>query len=516
MAFSRPRIQLSFLSFFSLIFIAQSKLELYPQGHEVVLAILEGMSSKGLDYAFVQSPCNFVGILTASLKCFPDSPKFSCANYYFSGKLICSQFLNIIWHRHLRTPMPESTIKNSKRYIFIENQMRRYQHPTRYIAQPPLQLTALAQPLKHHHKRMKIDGWIFWVGILVGGLAGLSFSIFLSSIMLRSIKEPKVVMERKGVTTFTRLIHPPELAFLQKEDNLASLGHFIGKGGCGDVYRVELPERGIAIKRIAEPHKTTRELTEEDSKLLDTKMRQIKQEIKTVGLARHRNLLPLLAHVSQANCHYLVYEYMRNGSLEDLIYRVSKGPEKLCWLSRHRIALGIAEGLKYMHTDITPRIIHRDLKPANILLDDDMEAKITDFGLSKAFPEINTHLMSNVAGTVGYMAPEYHETLMFSEKSDIYSFGVILAALVMGKLPKDDFFQHTEEMNMVKWMRNVAASSDPWRAIDPNLMGNGHENVLFFALKLACTCTSDEPNERPSSTDVSTMLASHFPHSGRR
>lgn len=469
----------------------------------ICLPILNLSSNK-----FLESPISF--------KCFPNLQKLSLANFFF-GKVPC-RFLNIFWPGQPKGLLQKSARKNSKRYIFLENQTRRYQTPAvvpTTNAQPP-SLPAI-QPHKHQGKNTKIEAWIFWVGILAGGLIGLSFSIFLTLIMLRSIKGDKAVIQKRGVTTFTRLIHPPDLAFLKEEDNLASLGQFVGKGGCGEVYVIELPNKAkIAVKKINQPQKNARELAEEDSKLLDKKLRQIKQEIKTVGLIRHRNLIPLLAHVPRPNCHYLVYEYMKNGSLEDVIYQISKKQRKLNWLSRHRIALGIASGLQYMHMDVSPRIIHRDLKPANILLDEDMLPKIADFGLSKAFPEINTHLMSNVAGTVGYIAPEYHETNMFSDKSDIFCFGIILAALVTGKLPTDEFFQHTAEMDMVKWMRNVSTSDDPRRAIDPNLIGNGHEELIIDVLKIACACTSDEPNERPSSKDVRTMLDMVFQYRHER
>ncbi|KAF3438656.1 hypothetical protein FNV43_RR21420 [Rhamnella rubrinervis] len=200
-------------------------------------------------------------------------------------------------------------------------------------------------------------------------------------------------------------------------------------------------------------------------------MRQIRSEINTVGQIRHRNLLPLLAHVSRPDCHYLVYEFMKNGSLQDMLNAVAEGTKELDWLTRHRIVVGVAAGLEYLHMSHSPRIIHRDLKPANILLDDDMEARIADFGLAKAMPDAQTHITtSNVAGTVGYIAPEYHQTLKFTDKCDIYSFGVILGVLVMGKLPSDDFFQNRNEIGMVKWMRTVMTSENPQQAIDQKLM----------------------------------------------
>ncbi|CAN0891366.1 Leucine-rich repeat receptor-like serine/threonine/tyrosine-protein kinase SOBIR1 [Linum grandiflorum] len=176
---------------------------------------------------------------------------------------------------------------------------------------------------------------------------------------------------------------------------------------------------------------------------------------------------------------------------------VSKGKTELDWPARYKIAVGVAAGLEYLHINHSPRIIHRDLKPGNVLLDDDMEPRITDFGLAN----------SNVAGTVGYIAPEYHQTLKFTDKCDIYSFGVLLGVMLIGKLPSDEFFQHTREMSLVKWMKNVMTGDDPGKAIDPKLLGKGYDEQILLVLKIACFCTIEDPKQRPNSKDVRAMLA---------
>ncbi|PWA43329.1 leucine-rich repeat protein kinase family protein [Artemisia annua] len=218
--------------------------------------------------------------------------------------------------------------------------------------------------------------------------------------------------------------------FLEKEDGVALL-QIIGKGGCGEVYKAELPE----------------------------------------GKKADANLI---------------------GWLD---------------LARHKVALGVASGLEYLHLNHTPRIVQRDLKPANVLLDDDMEARIADFGLAKSIPDAHSHMTSsNVAGTLGYIAPEYHQTLKFTDKCDIYSFGVVLASLVMGKFPSDEFFQRSE-FSLLKYMRNVMISEDPKQANDPKMLGNGYEDQMLLVLKIACFCTLDNPRERPDSKDIKLMLA---------
>lgn len=309
--------------------------------------------------------------------------------------------------------------------------------------------SAIVVPVhKHNNTKKKVSIWI--LGFLTETFAGVLSAVGLSLLF-------KVVMifirgskDDSGVTIFSPLIKKAEdLAFLENVDGLASLER-IGKGGCGEVYKAELPGSNgkiIAIKKIVEPPKDAAVLTEEDSKALNIKMRQIKSEIKIVGQIRHRNLLPLLAHMPRPDCHYLVYEYMKNGSLQDAVQQVTEGTREIDWSARHRIAVGIAAGLEYLHVNRSQRIIHRDLKPANVLLDDDMEARIADFGLAKAIPESLMHVStSHEVGTLGYIAPEYYQTVKFTAKCDIYSFGVLLGVLVMGKFPSDELFQPASGM----------------------------------------------------------------------
>ncbi|KAL4634225.1 hypothetical protein ACB092_04G184200 [Castanea dentata] len=462
------------------------------------------------------------------LKYFPNLENLSLADNLFTGKIPASirsfrnlRFFNISGNEFLEGSMPminrgeysESDVP--KRYILAETPTKS-NHSANTSAlnhkapiSPASAPSPSASPHHHKHNKRKLAGWIlgFLAGALAGSISGFIFSLIFK--LLLAVVRGRV--KEVGPAIFSPLIKKAEdLAFLEKEDGLSSL-ELIGKGGCGEVYKAELPNSNgkmIAIKKIVQPPRDAAELTDEDSKLLNKKMRQIRSEINTVGQIRHRNLLPLLAHVSRADCHYLVYEFMKNGSLQDILTEVSNGNKELDWFARHKIALGVASGLEYLHFHHSPRIIHRDLKPANVLLDDDMEARIADFGLAKAMPDAHTHITtSNVAGTVGYISPEYHQTLKFTDKCDIYSFGVLLGVLVMGRLPSDQFFQETQEMSLVKWLRNVMTSDNPRQAIDSRLMGNGFEEQMLLVLKIACFCTLDDPKQRPNSKDVRCMLS---------
>ncbi|XP_059641010.1 leucine-rich repeat receptor-like serine/threonine/tyrosine-protein kinase SOBIR1 [Cornus florida] len=459
------------------------------------------------------------------LKYFPNLEKLSLADNNFAGKVPISvrsfrnlRLFNISGNDFLDgSPVMtrveySSQITIPKRYIFAETNLTK-QNQTSAVAPSPGYFGAAPAPSptmapKHRKNEKKLKGSIigFLAGALAGAVSGLIFSVLFKVLLVLVKGRVKV----SGPAIFSSLIKKAEdLAFLEKDDGLASL-EVIGRGGCGEVYRAVLPGsdgKMIAIKKIIQPPRDAAELADEDSKLLNKKMRQIRSEINTVGNIRHRNLLPLLAHVSRPDCHYLVYELMKNGSLQDVLNDVAHGNRELDWLARHKIAKGIAAGLEYLHLSHSPRIIHRDLKPGNILLDDEMEARIADFGLAKAVPEAITHVTtSNVAGTVGYIAPEYHQTLKFTDKCDVYSFGVLLGVLVMGKLPSDEFWQTTSEMSLVKWMRNVMTSETPSRAIDPKLMGNGYEEQMLLVLKIACFCTLEDPKQRPNSKDIRCML----------
>ncbi|KVH98162.1 leucine-rich repeat receptor-like serine/threonine/tyrosine-protein kinase SOBIR1 [Cynara cardunculus var. scolymus] len=476
------------------------------------------------------------------LKYFPNLEKLSLADNMFTGKVPASlrsfrnlRFFNISGNsflegplpalNQLESPLPELKTKRNtnskrvpKRYIFAEStnsssNQNTSSNPNDFQSPAPAPAPAeppIGSPPKHkpnHKATKKLMGWIlgFFAGLLAGILSVMIFTVFFKLVFIML----KGGVNQVGPAIFSQLIKAEELAFLENDDGIASL-QVIGRGGCGEVYRTDIPKgriKTIAIKKVTQPPKDAAELTEEDTKFLNKKMRQIRSEIQTVGQIRHRNLLPLLAHVSRPNCHYLVYEFMKNGSLQDILEEANNGTRELDWLARHKIAIGIASGLEYLHIHHTPRIVHRDLKPGNVLLDDDMEARIADFGLAKSIPEADTHMTSsNVAGTLGYIAPEYHQTMKFTDKCDIYSFGVLLGVLVMGKLPSDEFFQRTSEISLVKWMKKAITSEDPKQAIDPNLFENGYEKQMLLVLKIACFCTLDNPKERPSSKECRSML----------
>ncbi|KAL6873587.1 hypothetical protein ACP4OV_013669 [Aristida adscensionis] len=279
-----------------------------------------------------------------------------------------------------------------------------------------------------------------------------------------------------------------------REDNI------IGKGGAGIVYHgVTRGGAELAIKRLV-----GRGGGDHD--------RGFSAEVTTLGRIRHRNIVRLLGFVSNREANLLLYEYMPNGSLGEMLHGGKGG--HLGWEARARVAVEAARGLCYLHHDCAPRIIHRDVKSNNILLDSAFEAHVADFGLAKFLGGAGgtgaaSECMSAVAGSYGYIAPEYAYTLRVDEKSDVYSFGVVLLELITGRRPVGSF---GDGVDIVHWVRKVtaelpdtsdaaavAAVADPRLAPEPALM------VDLY--KVAMACVEARSTARPTMREVVHMLS---------
>nr|KYP53351.1 Receptor-like protein kinase HSL1 [Cajanus cajan] len=225
-------------------------------------------------------------------------------------------------------------------------------------------------------------------------------------------------------------------------------------------------------------------------------------EVETLGKIRHKNIVRLWCCCNNRDSKLLVYEYMPNGSLADLLHSSKKG--LLDWATRYKIAIDAAEGLSYLHHDCVPPIVHRDVKSSNILLDDEFGAKVADFGVAKIVngPNQGAESMSVIAGSYGYIAPEYAYTLRVNEKSDIYSFGVVILELVTGKPPLD---QEYGEKDLVKWVHSTLDQKGQDQVIDPTLDVQ-HREEISKVLNVGLLCTSSLPITRPSMRRVVKML----------
>ncbi|CAI9109165.1 OLC1v1008934C1 [Oldenlandia corymbosa var. corymbosa] len=267
----------------------------------------------------------------------------------------------------------------------------------------------------------------------------------------------------------------------------------IGSGGFGDVYRAQLKDGSVvAIKKLIH--------------VSGQGDREFTAEMETIGKIKHRNLVPLLGYCKVGEERLLVYEYMKYGSLEDVLHDRKKNGVKLDWAARRKIAIGAARGLAFLHHNCIPHIIHRDMKSSNVLLDENLEARVSDFGMARLMSAMETHLsVSTLAGTPGYVPPEYYQSFRCSTKGDVYSYGVVLLELLTGRQPTDsaDFGDN----NLVGWVKQRAKLrvSD---VFDPDLMKEDPnlEIELLEHLKIACICLDDRPWKRPTMIQVMAMF----------
>ncbi|KAI6699417.1 hypothetical protein NL676_013741 [Syzygium grande] len=275
-----------------------------------------------------------------------------------------------------------------------------------------------------------------------------------------------------------------------KEDNI------IGKGGAGIVYKGTMPNGNqVAVKRLPAMGRGS------------SHDHGFNAEIQTLGKIRHRHIVRLLGFCSNHETNLLVYEYMPNGSLGEVLHGKKGG--HLIWSLRYKIALEAAKGLCYLHHDCSPLIVHRDVKSNNILLDSDFEAHVADFGLAKFLQDSGTsECMSAIAGSYGYIAPEYAYTLKVDEKSDVYSFGVVLLELVTGRKPVGEF---GDGVDIVQWVRKMTNSNkeEVQLILDPRLSTVPlHEAMHLFYV--AMLCVEEQAVERPTMREVVQILT-EFP-----
>ncbi|KAK1423177.1 hypothetical protein QVD17_18472 [Tagetes erecta] len=225
--------------------------------------------------------------------------------------------------------------------------------------------------------------------------------------------------------------------------------------------------------------------------------REFSAEVEIISRIHHRHLVSLVGYCISENKRLLVYEYVPNNTL---YYHLHVSEQVLDWPTRVRVASGAARGIAYLHEDCHPRIIHRDIKSSNILLDIKFEARVSDFGLAKLAADMYTHVTTRVMGTFGYMAPEYASSGKLTDKSDVFSFGVVLLELITGRKPVDAS-QPLGDESLVEWARPLLSDAleteDFKLLVDPRLGTNFVPNEMFRMIEAAAACVRHSATKRP-------------------
>ncbi|XP_030928913.1 probable serine/threonine-protein kinase PBL23 [Quercus lobata] len=273
------------------------------------------------------------------------------------------------------------------------------------------------------------------------------------------------------------------------------LDNLLGEGGFGRVYKGIIPSTNqvIAVKQL-------------DRNGFQGN-REFLVEVLMLSLLHHPNLVNLVGYCADGEQRILAYEYMPNGSLEDHLLEAPPDAEPLDWNTRMKIAEGAARGLEYLHETADPPVIYRDFKASNILLDENFNPKLSDFGLAKLGPTGDkTHVSTRVMGTYGYCAPEYALTGQLTTKSDVYSFGVVFLEIITGRRVIDNA-RPSEEQNLVTWAQPLFKDRRKFTLMaDPLLEDNYPVKGLYQALAVAAMCLQEEADTRPLISDVVTAL----------
>ncbi|KAK2969981.1 hypothetical protein RJ640_008321 [Escallonia rubra] len=270
---------------------------------------------------------------------------------------------------------------------------------------------------------------------------------------------------------------------LKATDNF-NQANIIGCGGFGLVYKATLANgTKVAVKKLSG-----------DMGLME---REFEAEVKALSTAQHRNLVSLQGYCVHDGFRLLIYSYMENGSLDYWLHEKTDGACQLNWPTRLKILQGASCGLAYMHQICEPHIVHRDIKSSNILLDDKFEAHVADFGLARLILPYQTHVTTELVGTLGYIPPEYGQAWIATLRGDMYSFGVVMLELLTGKRPVE-VFKPKMSRELVVWVQLLRSEGRQNEVFDPLLKDKGYEEEMLQVLDVACMCVNRNPFKRPT------------------
>ncbi|KAE7998958.1 hypothetical protein FH972_003447 [Carpinus fangiana] len=302
---------------------------------------------------------------------------------------------------------------------------------------------------------------------------------------------PEVDKDTSVVVLFqnsTNEIKDLTISEIVKATDNFSQANIIGCGGFGLVYKATLANGSkLALKKLSG-----------DMGLME---REFRAEVEALSTTQHKNLVSLQGYCTHDGSRLLMYSYMENGSLDYWLHEKADGASQLDWPTRLKIAQGASCGLAYMHLICEPHIVHRDIKSSNILLNDKFEAHVADFGLSRLINPYQTHVTTELVGTLGYIPPEYGQSWVATLRGDVYSFGVVVLELLTGRRPIE-VFKPKMSRELVVWVNHMRSEGKQDQIFDPLLKGKGFEEEMLQVLDVACMCVNQNPFKRPAIQEV--------------
>ncbi|XP_019091904.1 PREDICTED: probable LRR receptor-like serine/threonine-protein kinase At1g56140 isoform X3 [Camelina sativa] len=328
------------------------------------------------------------------------------------------------------------------------------------------------------------------IGIIVGAIVGAGMlSILVIAIILFIRRKRKRAADEEVLHS----LHVRPYTFSYSELRTATQdfdpSNKLGEGGFGPVFKGKLNDgREIAVKQLSVASRQGKG--------------QFVAEIATISAVQHRNLVKLYGCCIEGNQRMLVYEYLANNSLDQALFEDKN--LQLGWSQRFEICLGVAKGLAYMHEESNPRIVHRDVKASNILLDSDLVPKLSDFGLAKLYDDKKTHISTRVAGTIGYLSPEYVMLGHLTEKTDVFAFGIVTLEVVSGR-PNSSPELDDDKQYLLEWAWSLHQEQRDLEVVDPELTSFDEEEVKRL-IGVAFLCTQTDHAIRPTMSRVVGML----------
>nr|VDD60729.1 unnamed protein product [Brassica oleracea] len=352
------------------------------------------------------------------------------------------------------------------------------------------------------------------IGIIAGAIVGAGMiSILVIAIILIIRRKRKTAADEEVLHSLDIRPYTFSYSELRAATQDFNPSNKLGEGGFGPVFKGKLNDgREIAVKQLSVASRQGKG--------------QFVAEIATISAVQHRNLVKLYGCCIEGNQRMLVYEYLSNHSLDQALFGmqirlkhraavglhvavifVEENSLQLGWSDRFEICLGVAKGLAYMHEESSSRIVHRDVKASNILLDSDLIPKLSDFGLAKLYDDKKTHISTRVAGTIGYLSPEYVMLGHLTEKTDVFAFGIVALEIVSGR-PNSSPEMDDEKQYLLEWAWSLHQENRDMEVVDAGLTGYDEEEVKRV-IGVAFLCTQTDHAVRPAMSRVVGMLTGH-------